>query len=285
MRVLDYLWLGMGQIQAEVDSAAQTIDKVSSSLTTTAPQEMAEPGVLHFIAQSDWVGQSLFIILLIMSVVTWYLVFFKGYGQWQRKKRARRFVQAFWSARSLDEVAAELKKTKADDSFSLLTKQALEARGHQSQQGAERLGEQGGMEGFLMRMMRKTIAEETAKLENGLTVLASIASTAPFVGLFGTVWGVYHALVNIGLGGEVALSNIAGPVGEALIMTGLGLAVAIPAVIAYNAFIRSNRVYLAGLDAFAHDLFTFLTVGQTPANAGQSKTHTQQPTSAQLRSA
>src|SRR5690606_2911691 len=115
---------------------------------------------------------------------------------------------------------------------------------------------------FVTRTIRKVIDEETAKLENGLTMLASIGSTSPFVGLFGTVWGVYHALVGIGLSDGVTINRIAGPVGEALIMTGLGLAVAIPAVLAYNGFVRSNRVYLAKLDAFAHDLFTFLTTGQ-----------------------
>jgi len=112
------------------------------------------------------------------------------------------------------------------------------------------------------RTMRKVIDEETAKLENGLTLLASVGSTAPFVGLFGTVWGVYHALVGIGLADGVTINRIAGPVGEALIMTGLGLAVAIPAVLAYNAFVRNNRVFLSRLDAFAHDLFAFLSTGQ-----------------------
>ena len=92
-------------------------------------------------------------------------------------------------------------------------------------------------------------------------MLASVGSTAPFVGLFGTVWGVYHALVAIGVSGQGTLDRIAGPVGEALIMTALGLAVAIPAVLAYNALVRSNRLVLARLDAFAHDLFAFLTTG------------------------
>ena len=109
--------------------------------------------------------------------------------------------------------------------------------------------------------MRRVIDEETARLESGLTVLASVGSTAPFVGLFGTVWGVYHALINIGMSGQGTLDKVAGPVGEALIMTALGLAVAIPAVLAYNAFVRSNRMVLAELDAFAHDLFAFLTTG------------------------
>jgi biopolymer transport protein ExbB len=98
-------------------------------------------------------------------------------------------------------------------------------------------------------------------MESGLTVLASVGSTAPFVGLFGTVWGVYHALINIGMSGQGTLDKVAGPVGEALIMTALGLAVAIPAVLAYNGFVRSNRVVLAQLDSFAHDLFAFLATG------------------------
>ena len=93
--------------------------------------------------------------------------------------------------------------------------------------------------------MRRVIDEDTARLESGLTVLASVGSTAPFVGLFGTVWGVYHALVAIGMSGQGTLDKVAGPVGEALIMTALGLAVAIPAVLAYNGFVRSNRLVLA----------------------------------------
>ena len=103
-------------------------------------------------------------------------------------------------------------------------------------------------------------------MESGLTVLASVGSTAPFVGLFGTVWGVYHALINIGMSGQGTLDKVAGPVGEALVMTALGLAVAIPAVLAYNAMVRGNRVVLAQLDSFAHDLFAFLTTG---AHAGE----------------
>ena len=109
--------------------------------------------------------------------------------------------------------------------------------------------------------MRRVIDEDTARLESGLTVLASVGSTAPFVGLFGTVWGIYHALIAIGVSGQGTLDKVAGPVGEALIMTALGLAVAIPAVLAYNAFARSNRLVLAKLDGFAHDVFAFLSTG------------------------
>src|SRR5690625_4562643 len=191
-------------------------------------------GFLHFVGQSDWVGQSLFVVLLIMSVITWYLVIFKGLSQLRLKRNARRFLDSFWSATSLSQVETELAKNNIKDSFSALAYQALQARAQQIEHPDKSLAEQAGSETFIMRIMRKSIAEETAKLENGLTLLASIASTAPFVGLFGTVWGVYHALSNIGMGGDVALSNIAGPVGEALITTGLGLGVAIPALRTYN---------------------------------------------------
>jgi biopolymer transport protein ExbB len=114
--------------------------------------------------------------------------------------------------------------------------------------------------------MRSTIAEQTLRAEAGMTLLASVGATAPFVGLFGTVWGVYNALVSIGMTGQGTLDKVAGPVGEALIMTALGLAVAIPAVLAYNAFTRYNRLTHAKLDAFAHDLFALLTTGATIGN-------------------
>ena len=108
-------------------------------------------------------------------------------------------------------------------------------------------------------------------MESGLTILASIGATAPFVGLLGTVWGIYHALIAIGMSGAGTLDKVAGPVGEALIMTAIGLSVAIPAVLGYNFLVRSNRMTLARLDAFAHDLFTFLSTGakieaQAPSN-------------------
>ena len=112
--------------------------------------------------------------------------------------------------------------------------------------------------------------EETTSLENGLTMLATIGATAPFVGLFGTVWGVYHALVAIGMTGSGMLDKVAGPVGEALIMTGIGLAVALPAVMGYNWLTRSNRVLSAKLDAFAFELLTFLSMGRA-LQAGQAR--------------
>ena len=132
---------------------------------------------------------------------------------------------------------------------------------HHAVHGASRPGEAGSAREFLTQAMRSAIAEQGLRAEAGMTFLASVGATAPFVGLFGTVWGVYNALVSIGMTGQGTLDRVAGPVGEALIMTALGLAVAIPAVLAYNAFARSNRLTHAKLNAFAHQLFALLTTG------------------------
>lgn len=215
----------------------------------------------HFIAQSDGVGQTLFMLLLTMSVASWYFIAVKAWHGLVSRRRSQQFLSTFWDAASMDDVAATLHQHRDDDPFSHLTYHAINASRHHALHGVKRLQEAGSASEFLTRAIRRVIDEETAKLEWGLTALASIASTAPFVGLFGTVWGVYHALLGIGQSGQSSLDQIAGPVGEALIMTGLGLAVAIPAVLAYNDCVRSNRVLLAQLDAFAHDLFALLATG------------------------
>lgn len=215
----------------------------------------------HFLSQTDGVGQMLFLLLLLMSVSNWYFIIIKAWQAKVTRHRTRQFLTDFWEAASLDQVAATLSQHRDEEPFSHLTYHAINATRHHAKHGVQRLQEAGPAGDFLTRAMRRVIDEETAKLEWGLTILASIASTAPFIGLFGTVWGVYHALIGIGQSGQGSLEQIAGPVGEALIMTGLGLAVAIPAVLAYNDCVRSNRVLLAQLDAFAHDLFAFLTTG------------------------
>jgi len=222
-------------------------------------------GFMHFVMQSDSVGKFLFITLLVMSALSWYFIFVKSASNYRMRKRSAAFLSKFWNASSLTQVEQEIATHGVHDPFSHLTSHAIHAKAHHEQYGATKLEDSGSNNEFITRTMRKVMDEETSKLENGLTVLASIGSTAPFVGLFGTVWGVYHALVNIGMADGVTINRIAGPVGEALIMTGLGLAVAIPAVLAYNAFVRSNRVYLGRLDAFAHDLFAFLSTGQQVA--------------------
>jgi biopolymer transport protein ExbB len=194
----------------------------------------------------------------------------KGWAQWQRSRRGDAFLNLFWNARTLDEVQHELATHGARDPFSHLSAHALHAQQHHARHGATRLAEAGSASDYITRTIKKVLDEETMRLESGLTVLATVGATAPFVGLFGTVWGVYHALVAIGMSGAGTLDKVAGPVGEALIMTGLGLAVAIPAVMAYNAFTRGNRVLTGRLDAFAFELHSFLTLGHAPGAATQA---------------
>lgn len=251
------------QAAGAVQQSADALHSAAAALPAApAPAAVPDMGFLHFVAQSDFVGKTLFVILILMSLVTWYLILVKAASNVSMRKRSADFLNKFWNASSLEQVEHEISTHGARDPFSHLASHAMHAQAHHNKFGATKLEESGSNSDFVTRTMRKVIDEETAKLENGLTVLASVGSTAPFVGLFGTVWGVYHALVGIGLSDGVTINRIAGPVGEALIMTGLGLAVAIPAVLAYNTFVRNNRVFLSRLDAFAHDLFAFLTTGQ-----------------------
>ena len=166
----------------------------------------------------------------------------------------------------------ELNVHGVHEPFGHLTAHSLHAQAHHEKFGAGKLEEAGSEQEFLTRTIKKVLDEETTSLENGLTILATVGATAPFVGLFGTVWGVYHALVAIGMTGSGMLDKVAGPVGEALIMTGIGLAVALPAVMGYNWLTRSNRVLTAKLDGFAFELLTFLSMGRAlQATQGQGR--------------
>lgn len=243
---------------------------LTAATAATAAMPAIDTGLGHFLAQTDAVGLGLFALLMAMSVLSWTLIAAKGIAQARRRRHATRFLAAFWNAPSLQAVRDALARPAGQprDPFARLAAQGLQAQAHHARHGATRLQEAGTAHEFLTRSLKKALDEETLHLESGLTPLATIGATAPFVGLFGTVWGVYHALIAIGLSGAGTLDRVATPVGEALIMTGIGLAVAIPAVVAYNAFVRANRVTTARLDAFAHDLFTFLSTGEPiPADA------------------
>jgi len=224
--------------------------------------EIAGLGFGHFIAQADVVGKTLLVILVLMSIASWVIIAIKGVSLLARRGRSNAFLNFFWNATSLDAVAGEISTHGARDPFSHLTAHAMQAQAHHAKYGAAKLEEAGSSSDFVTRTIKKVLDEETTRLENGLAVLATVGATAPFVGLFGTVWGVYHALVAIGMSGAGTLDKVAGPVGEALIMTGLGLAVAIPAVMGYNWLTRANRVMAARLDAFAYELHTFVSMGQ-----------------------
>jgi biopolymer transport protein ExbB len=215
-------------------------------------------GLLHFWSQADVVIRVTAYVLLAMSVASWFLILWKAWA-WLRVRRASRALDQFWSASSIDAAIADLKPRDRENIFVPVAIGGARASVHGAADGT--LASQTDRSELITRALRQRINEAAGRLESGLTMLASIGSTAPFVGLFGTVWGIYHALLNIASSGQIAIDKVAGPVGEALIMTAFGLAVAIPAVLAYNAFTRVNRLVLSQLDGFAHDLHAFLTMG------------------------
>ncbi len=253
----------MSATESAVSSALPVAASAPVVTQAQVEQAPAQLGFAHFIAQTDVVGQSLFVILVLMSLVSWALIVIKGVALFQRQRRSKAFLNFFWNATSLEAVQHEIATHGVNEPFAHLTSHAMHAQAHHARFGAAKLEEAGSAQEFLTRTIKKVLDEDTMRMESGLSVLATIGATAPFVGLFGTVWGVYHALLAIGATGAGTLDKVAGPVGEALIMTGVGLAVAIPAVMAYNWLTRSNRVWGARLDAFAFELFTFLSTGQT----------------------
>ena len=237
----------------------------------------ANLGFTHFLAQADGIAKAILLIMLVMSVTTWYLIFTKSLRNLITSHKSRDFLKMFWEAPGVSAVAAylheqEQRRDALQEPFSELVQQGLLAAEQHRTRGAQRLIEAGTGDDFLTRSLRRSIEQTTARMESGLTALASVGSSAPFVGLFGTVWGIYHALLAIGMSGQGTLDKVAGPVGEALIMTAIGLAVAIPAVLAYNTFTRHNRIVLAELDAFAHDVFTFMSTGHRAEEARRTVT-------------
>lgn len=213
---------------------------------------------IAFITAGGPVSIGVALILLAMSLASWYLIFTKTYQAIRLRRASSEYDRSFWAAPSL-EIA--MRNNTADLPVSRLATQAVEAAEHHQRHAAKRLADACSHDEFIARCMNQTMAQENARMESGLTVLASVGSVSPFVGLFGTVWGIYHALASISLSGQATLDKVAGPVGESLIMTALGLAVAIPAVLAYNALVRNNRTLMAQLEGFAHELHTLLTTG------------------------
>ncbi|WP_281985741.1 MotA/TolQ/ExbB proton channel family protein [Azonexus hydrophilus] len=224
-------------------------------------------GFAHFLGHLDGVGRVVLGLLLLMSVASWYLIVTRWLGNFLAQRQAEAFLKRFWQGGSRSELAACLHAEKIDNAFARLALDAVDAA-EEAARGEDSLKTAGGLAEYLTRTLNNAIDQEAAAAEHGLTVLASAGSAAPYIGLFGTVWGIYHALVQIGLSGQGTLDKVAGPVGEALIMTALGLAVAIPAVLAYNAFSRRNRLWLARLEGFAHDLYVLLTVRNDGAGRG-----------------
>ncbi|HEY1102124.1 MAG TPA: MotA/TolQ/ExbB proton channel family protein [Burkholderiaceae bacterium] len=215
-------------------------------------------GLFNVWSQGDLVTKAVFLLLLVMSLASWMVIIIKALDLMKYKKHS---VDArdFWHN---PDFASGLKQLGNDPTnpFLQLAQEGREATSHHRNTQAH-LHDSLDVSDWVTRCLRNSLDEFTAKLQTGLAILASVGSTAPFVGLFGTVWGIYHALLGIGAAGQATIDKVAGPIGEALIMTALGLAVAIPAVLGYNALVRGNKSVLVQLNRFAHDLHAYFVTG------------------------
>jgi len=215
-------------------------------------------GLFNVWAQGDWVTRGVALLLLGMSLASWMVILFKAMDLIRYKKLARQ-AEGFWHSADFAEGLLRL-GPQEDNPFRNLAEEGREAAAHHRNTRAH-LHDSLDISDWVTRCLRNSIDNATARLQGGLAVLASVGSTAPFVGLFGTVWGIYHALLSIGVAGQATIDKVAGPIGEALIMTALGLAVAIPAVLGYNALVRGNKAILGKLGSFAHDLHAYFVTG------------------------
>jgi len=222
---------------------------------------LQQMGFDHLIQNFDVVGWAVFITLSIMSVMSWYWIIINFIKNSRLRGRADKVVGTFWETPNAQDAIRFMEEQPASEPFSKIALDAAQAAAHHQRHDGSRLAESLNRSEFVDRALRQAVTRESSRLENGLTVLATTGSTAPFVGLLGTVWGIYHALIKIGSSGDASISAVAGPVGEALIMTAIGLFVAIPAVLAYNFFVRLNRVTNNQFDTFAHDLHDFFATG------------------------
>jgi biopolymer transport protein ExbB len=224
--------------------------------------ETGSAGLVGFWMQADAVGRSAALLLFAMSLVTWYLILTKALQGWRVRRQAQAALDAFWSSTNLEEARTCMSREAPDSPYTFVVLQAVaacELHGRHGRSGAASVLD---FSEFMIRAIRRGVQRASSGLDTGLSILASIGSTAPFIGLFGTVWGIYHALVGIGFTGQATIDKVAGPVGEALIMTAFGIGVAVPAVLAYNMFLRGNRVLREELDGFAHDLHAYVTTGE-----------------------
>jgi biopolymer transport protein ExbB len=209
----------------------------------------------------DAVGWVVLITLLVMSAMSIYWIIFNAIKHARLRGSADRVITTFWETQNAQDAIRAMEEESRSEPFSKVALDAAQAAAHHQRHEGSRLVESLNRSEFVDRALRQGVTRESLKLEAGLTVLATVGSTAPFVGLLGTVWGIYRALIRIGASGQADIGAVAGPVGEALIMTAIGLGVAIPAVLGYNFFVRLNRGLNYKLDTFAHDLHDFFATG------------------------
>lgn len=224
-------------------------------------EAMKQMGFANLAHNFDWLGWVVFITLVVMSFLSWYFIIANAIRNSMVRGRADKVIHGFWNNGSTQDAIRELEAQPKSEPFSKIALDAASAVAHHQQANKGGIAETLTRSEFVDRALRQAVARESLRLEGGQTVLATVGSSAPFVGLLGTVWGIYHALIGIAASGNASMNAVAGPVGEALIMTAFGLFTAIPALLAFNFYNRSNRVIFARFDEFAHDLHDFFATG------------------------
>ena len=245
-------------IAPATDAGATDAVLAGDTSNAAALQQM---GFDHLIQNFDWVGWTVFVTLVLMSIVSWIYTVMNAIRNTSITGKMEKVIRTFWETPSAADAVRFMEEQPKSEPFSKIALDCASAAAHHQRHEGSRLVEALNRSEFIDHALRQAVARESSKLENGLTWLATTGSSAPFVGLLGTVWGIYHALIRIGATGTADITVVAGPVGEALIMTAIGLFVAIPAVLAYNFFSRSNRKIMARFDEFAHDLHDFFATG------------------------
>jgi len=224
--------------------------------TPTAHAATDNPyGLQQLWAQGDYVAKTTLIVLLVMSAASWWVMITKVWDQHRIKAQAKQAEKEFWNAGSIKQAIETLKGK--NNAFRAIAEDGLRAAQHHE----GRLTDQIDLHEWISQSLQRALDQITNYLQGGLPLLASVGSTAPFVGLFGTVWGILNALISIGVAGQASIDRVAGPVGEALIMTAIGLVVAVPAVLGYNLLLRRNKVVIDKLKYFATDLHAYLLSG------------------------
>ena len=235
---------------APAPEAAAPAAAVATPAAAPSAHEENPYGLSALWAQGDIVAKGTLLILVLMSMGSWYVIITKFFEQSKAAKFAKAAQDSFWSAASLRQGADGLAE---DSPFRFIAEKGLEsANKHTGLLGAVDFNT------WSSQSIQRAIGNVQSRMQDGLAVLATVGSTSPFVGLFGTVWGIYNALVKIGMSGQASIDKVAGPVGESLIMTAIGLAVAVPAVLGYNWLVRRNKAIMEDVNAFGSDLHSVL---------------------------
>ncbi|NGY07062.1 MotA/TolQ/ExbB proton channel family protein [Solimonas terrae] len=225
-------------------------------------EEVNNPyGLSALWAQGDLVARAVLVIMLIMSASTWYIMVMKLIEQQKLYGQSKDANAKFWTSKSVGEGVGAL---KTGTPFWYIADRGVNASQHHEGTMVEQID----LNSWVTMTVNRAVEEIQSRLQGGLSVLATVGSTAPFVGLFGTVWGIYHALTAIGISGQASIDKVAGPVGEALIMTAIGLAVAVPAVMGYNWLVRRNKTAMEQVRAFSADLHSVLLSGSRVGHNG-----------------